>query len=93
MDYGKYAFVISAPNRQEVLLALDREKTPKELVKEIGKQDSNISRSLKELEAEGIIKCLTPNNKRGRIYVATAFGKEIRERLLSKPAPETKHGK
>jgi len=81
MDYQKYSFVISAPNRKEVVIALGMEKTPKELVKELGKQDANISRALRELAEKGIVKCLTPENKRGRIYVLSKIGKDIRKKL------------
>lgn len=83
MDFDKYAFVISAPNRKEVVIALDSEKTPKQLVKEIGKQDANISRALRELMEQQIVRCLTPENKRGRIYTLTADGAQIRQKLLS----------
>ena len=83
MNYQKYSFVISAPNRKKVIIALDREKTPKELAKELRKQDANISRALRELTNEEIIKCLTPEKKRGRIYVLTKIGAEIRKKFLS----------
>jgi len=83
MNYQKYSFVISAPNRKKVIIALDREKTPKELAKELRKQDANISRALRELTNEEIIKCLTPEKKRGRIYVLTKIGVEIRKKFLS----------
>ncbi|MFH1770320.1 MAG: ArsR family transcriptional regulator [archaeon] len=83
MNFDKLAFVIGAPNRIEVVLALDSEKIPKQLVKEIGKQDANISRALRELTKREVVKCLTPNNKRGRIYTLTPDGLQIRQKLLS----------
>ena len=81
MNYKLYSFVLAAPNRRKVVMALDTEKTPKQLVKELGKQDANISRTLRELTNERIIKCLTPHNKRGRIYILTKDGIDIRKKL------------
>jgi DNA-binding transcriptional ArsR family regulator len=83
MNYQKYSFVVSAPNRKEIVKALDREKTPKELVKELKKQDANISRALRELVKEGVVICLTPKNKRGRIYTLSKVGFEIRKKITS----------
>jgi len=82
MNIKKYAFVISAPNRQNIVMALSTEKTPTQLVKELGKQDANISRTLRELTSQKIIICLTPDNKRGRIYRLSKEGKEIGDKLL-----------
>jgi DNA-binding PadR family transcriptional regulator len=36
---------------------------------------------LKELEGKGLVKCLTPNEKLGRIYTLTELGKLILEML------------
>jgi len=81
MNYEKYGFVVSAPNRKRVILALDKEKTPSELTAELKMQDANVSRALTELTDAGIVRCLTPDNKRGRIYVLSKDGVEIRKRL------------
>ena len=81
MNYEKYGFVVSAPNRKRVILALDKEKTPSELTAELKMQDANVSRALTELTDDGIVRCLTPDNKRGRIYVLSKDGVEIRKRL------------
>ncbi len=81
MNWEKYSYVISSPNRTEVLKLLINEKTPKEIVTALKKSDSNISRALSQLEEEEIIKCLTPSQKRGRLYIATDIGKEILKKL------------
>ncbi len=81
MDWDKYSFVIRAKNRTKVLLALSKVKTPTQLAKELGLNLSHTSRALKELEKEGLIKCLTPNERVGRIYTRTELGKEIAEEI------------
>jgi len=40
-------------------------------------QDSSIARCLRGLEKEGIVKCLFPEKKKGRIYALTKDGGEI----------------
>ena len=42
MNFKKYAFVISAPNRQKIVMALSTEKTPTQLVKELNKKEGEV---------------------------------------------------
>jgi len=82
MDYDKYSFVLASPNRQKIVKALDKEKIPSQLSKELKMQDANIARALRELTIKGIIKCINPENKRGRIYILTSDGKSIRNKII-----------
>ncbi len=70
-------FVISSNYRKKVLKALDTEKQPSELSKELNINKTHISRTLNELESKGMIKCLNPNLKKGKLYVISDYGKEI----------------
>ncbi len=81
MEWDKYSFVIRAKNRKRVLQALSKIKTPTQLAEELGLNLSHTSRALRELEKEGLIKCLTPNEKVGRIYTRTELGEEIAEEI------------
>lgn len=82
MDYQKYSFVLASPNRQKIVLALDKEKIPSQLTKELKMQDANVARSLRELVQAEIIKCLNPDSKRGRIYTLNKVGSDIRKKLI-----------
>lgn len=77
MDWSKYSFVIRAKNRRAVLLKLSNPKTPTQIAEELKLSLSHVSRALKELEKEGLIECLTPNEKVGRVYKRTLIGEEI----------------
>ncbi|ADB57524.1 winged helix-turn-helix domain-containing protein [Archaeoglobus profundus] len=77
MDWSKYSFVIRAKNRKAVLLCLSNPKTPAQIAKELNLSLPHVSRALKELEKEGLIECLTPNEKVGRVYKRTMIGEEI----------------
>ena len=64
--------------RRRVLQALEsREKTPTEISKELNIKISHISRALTELEEMNLIKCLTSELRKGRIYRLTKEGKKI----------------
>ncbi|MFH1637604.1 MAG: ArsR family transcriptional regulator [Candidatus Woesearchaeota archaeon] len=81
MDYNKLSFAIRSKNRKKVIMAMSSMKTPSQIKKEIGMEDSNVARALRELEREGIIKCLTPKQKMGRLYELTAEGEKIRKAI------------
>jgi len=75
------SFIISSSYRHKVLKGLNEPKTPSKLSKELGINKTHISRALSELESKNMIKCLTPEVKKGRIYVATDYGREVLEKF------------
>ena len=75
--WKQLGYVLRAKNRRKVIKALDRPKLPSQLAKELGIHISHISRTLSELEEAGLVKCLTPDEKIGRLYGLTEKGKEI----------------
>jgi len=81
MDWKKYSFVIRSKIRQGIVKSLETERTPSELKKELKQSDSNISRALTELNEEGIVKCLTPDERKGKVYSLSGIGKEIKEKI------------
>ena len=81
MDWKKYSFVIRSKIRQDIVKALTTEKRPSDLKKELKKEDSNISRALRELKKKDIIVCLTPNEKKGKIYGLSKEGIGIHKKI------------
>ena len=78
MDWEKYGFVISSNYRKKVIISLsDGPKTPKEIADETNLYISHVSKTLSELQSVGLVLCLTPTLKRGRVYKLTTNGKEI----------------
>ncbi|HIH23458.1 TPA: helix-turn-helix transcriptional regulator, partial [Candidatus Woesearchaeota archaeon] len=55
MDYKALSFVLAGSLRQRVIKALQKPKTPSQLVKDLKTQDSSLSRTLKELEEHKMI--------------------------------------
>lgn len=82
VNYRRLSYILSGSLRQKVVKALVKPKTPAQLTKEIGTQDSSVSRTLKELEKEKIIECLFPEKKKGRIYRLTVEGQTLLKRLI-----------
>lgn len=64
--------------RERVLLALDRTMTPAQLhtaIKTIGRP--HVTRSLRELQALGLVKLLNPQTPRYHLYERTTRGDQI----------------
>lgn len=81
MDYNKLAYVLRGKNRKNIVLALDKMKLPSQLKKRLKMEDSNVSRTLRDLKKIKIVKCLNPKQKMGKIYVLTPLGRQVRDRL------------
>jgi len=75
------SFVVRAKNRTLVLKALDKPKLPSQLAKELKIHISHVSRTLSELEKTGLIECLTPDEKTGKLYRLTKKGEEVLEEI------------
>ena len=76
------AFVLSGKVRVKILRILSKsKKTPTILADDVQTHQSTTSRTLKDLEEKGLVECLTPNNKRSRIYTTTAKGKKVYEEV------------
>lgn len=84
MDYEKLSYVLRAKTRKKVILIMDKIRMPSELKRELKIEDSNIARTLRELEKEGLIKCLTPKQKMGKLYTLTTEGEKIRKEVIEK---------
>lgn len=74
----KYAgYVIASKNRKAILSKLEDPATPTILAKMVNLHLANVSRTLTELESKGLIACLTPTQRVGRIYSLTKKGREV----------------
>ena len=74
----KYGFTVASKYRKNVVIALGHKpKTPKEISLETNCGLTHISRALQELLKKDIVRCVTPNRVKGRIYQLTVKGEEI----------------
>ena len=84
MDWKKYGYVLSSTYRQKIVLSLKGgPKTPKQISLESRLHLSHVSSSLKDLGNNSIVKCLTPDLRKGKVYGLTKDGTEIAEKVGS----------
>lgn len=65
-------------------MALGKPKIPTEIKKEAKMSMTNISKVLKEFRKKGLVRCLTPDERTGKIYELTKAGKRIRDKMIEK---------
>ncbi|MBI5061154.1 MAG: winged helix-turn-helix transcriptional regulator [Candidatus Aenigmarchaeota archaeon] len=82
MDWEKYGFVTVSKVRKNILISLNkRPRLPSELANGLKMDKSQVSRALKELEEMGLIECLAPKHRKGRVYGLTNNGRNIMLKL------------
>ncbi len=83
-DWELYSWVIRGNQRRKVVQAIDKPKIPTEIKKEVKMSLTNVSKILSAFKKKGLVRCLTPNSKTGKIYELTEAGKNIREEMGKK---------
>jgi predicted transcriptional regulator len=82
MNWERYGYVVASNYRKKIILLLAKgEKTPAQLAAEAGMYISHVCATLSDLTGKGLVKCLTPELRRGKIYSLTSEGKEVYEKL------------
>ncbi|RLE38346.1 hypothetical protein DRJ17_04170, partial [Candidatus Woesearchaeota archaeon] len=67
--------------RRNIIKYIKEEDTPSEIANKSGYSLNNTSRVLNEFKKIGIVRCLNPKEKTGRLYKLTKKGKLIRDKL------------
>ena len=79
--YDLISYIVRGKVRLSILNVLDKPMTPTKMAEQLKNHRSTISRSLIDMEKRGIVKCLTPKEKTGRLYTITKKGKIILEKI------------
>lgn len=78
----KICYVTKSSYRTRVLLSLKGEvKMPMELSKDCDILQNHISTVLRQLKDMGLVECINPEAKRGRLYRLTSDGEMLVEKL------------
>jgi len=72
-------YVKAARNRLKVLKVLYKPQTPTEVGKSTGLGLNLASRALANLSKEGLVRCVNPDDKVGKIYKRTEKGENVLE--------------
>ena len=75
MSWENVSYVVGSKTRKAVLIKLDTAKTPTILATELHTSITNISRALRELQSKGLVECVTPKARVGKIFKVTQEGK------------------
>jgi predicted transcriptional regulator len=81
MSWKDASYILASKYRRAIILKLDSPKTPTILAKHVDLNLANVSRSLTELEKKGLVICLTPKQRVGKIYSLTKKGKYVIEKI------------
>lgn len=81
-DWELVGFVASSQPRLMIMVHLTKcASNPTLLASQYNIPKSRVSTVLKELVNMGLVKCLTPNLRKGRFYEATDKGRNVVKRL------------
>ncbi len=82
MDWVKYGHVIASEYRKKIVMALVKgPKTPKQISEDTKLYLSHVSYIINDLVKKGVVECLTPNLRRGKVFSLSSDGKEIADLL------------
>ena len=81
IDIEKYSWVIRGKQRREIIKFIDGPESPTQIAQKSKYSLNHTSRILNEFSRNGLVKCLNPEQKTGRLYVITEKGKVIRDKL------------
>ena len=81
-DWHAYGFVVGSDYRKKVVNAIGSgPRTPSQIAADVGVHRNHVSSTLKDLEKAGIVDCLTPDLRKGRLYQLTERGRQILGKL------------
>lgn len=81
MSWEDISYVVASKTRKSIVLKLETPRTPTFIAKDLNLNLANVSRSLSELEDKGMIACLTPDQRTGKIYSLTKKGNKALETI------------
>ncbi len=76
------SFIIRSKQRQLILKTITKQKTPTQIAEETKLAISHVSRTLSEFKDKGIVECLTPDEKIGKLYALTKKGSKVLKSLF-----------
>ena len=81
------AWTLRGSQRREIIKVITGHKIPAQIYKEAVKLNSKITRNsvsdvLREFKKKFIVKCINPDEKKGRIYELTDLGKRILKQII-----------
>ena len=84
-----YSWLVRGKQREAIIKVMDRPKMPSRICREAKEFNEKISLNstsdiLRSFVEKGIVVCLNPKEKVGRLYELTKKGEILREKILKK---------
>ena len=77
-EWDEVGYIISSKIRLKILINIAHgASTPSKISAKLGEPTSQISTALRELLKIGAVECLTPERRKGKLYIATEKGRKI----------------
>ncbi|OGI11739.1 hypothetical protein A3K64_00115 [Candidatus Micrarchaeota archaeon RBG_16_36_9] len=80
-DWKIIGEISASGHKTKILSVLNKPKTPKQISTETNLYLSHVSKGLKDLSDIGLVNCLTPELRKGKLYALTEKGNEIFQTL------------
>ena len=77
-------FILRSEYRKKVFVLMDKLIMPSEIARKLNIRLTHITRELKFLKEKGLIECINPNERVGRLYQLTVKGKRLKKEMISK---------
>ena len=84
LDINLYSWVKRGKQRRKILASIDGTETPTDISKKSGYSLNHTSRILNEFRRNGLVECLNPKQKTGRLYELKPAAMVIRDKLRQK---------
>ena len=82
LSIKEYSWVVRGKQRRDIIQHMKDADTPTLIASKSSYSLNNTSRVLNEFIKKDIAKCLNPKQKTGRLYVLTAKGKRIQNKMI-----------
>lgn len=77
MNWKLLAFVSKSESRIKILLSLEKAGTPTQIASRLKMHKSQVGLTLKQFNEKGLVICVNPQDRKGKIYRLTKDGESI----------------
>jgi predicted transcriptional regulator len=76
-----FSWILRGKQRRELIREMNGIKTPTQVAKNSGYSLNHASKVLNDFKKKGIVECLNPSQKTGRLYQLTSKGKVLFDKI------------
>lgn len=76
-------FILRSEYRKKVFLNLDIPTMPSQIAKKLDIRLTHLTRELRFLKEKGLIECINPKERVGRLYRLTNKGKQLKKEMIN----------